>query len=132
MSTWRRKAIEAAPDLKASFEAAENPMQAWIEIRMYFERLNPEEEINKIKEIINYARWCVSEEAGVLPNDTSTAACCAFYEHLPKTPENWRYFKIWFTPKEFESLKGVFSYHLTEEELNSLSSVFYGRMYVQA
>ena len=127
MSTWRRKAIEAVPDLKTTFETLESPMQAWIEIRMYFERLSPEEDNKKINDILSYARWCVSEEAGKLPNDTSTAVCCAFYEHLPEKPANWNYFRKWFSPKEFESLKGVFSYHIKEEDLNNLSSVFYGR-----
>ncbi len=28
--------------------------------------------------------------------------------------------KKWFTPKEFETLIGVFSYHIKEEELNNL------------
>ncbi|WP_428623006.1 hypothetical protein [Sedimenticola sp.] len=127
MSTWRRKAIEAVPDLKTTLETVENPMQAWIEIRMYFEGLSLVGDKNQINDILNYARWCLSEEAGKLPNDTSTAVCCAFYEHLPEKPANWSFFKEWFSPNEFESLKGVFSYHIKEEELKNLSSVFYGK-----
>ncbi len=127
MSTWRRKAIEAVPELKGKLEKVASQMEAWIEIRMYFEGIRVEEESNKIRDILNYAQWCMSEEAGKLPNDSSTAVCCAFYEHLPENQNNWGYFKKWFTPKEFETLKGVFSYHIKEEELNNLSAEFYGK-----
>ncbi|SAI52206.1 Uncharacterised protein [Bordetella ansorpii] len=38
MSTWRRKAIEAAPELQGVLEAIWSPMAAWIELRIAFEQ----------------------------------------------------------------------------------------------
>lgn len=127
MSSWRRKAIEAAPELKKELETVANPMQAWIELHSFFENLNFDEDPKAVSRIMDYARWCISEKAGKLPSDTSTAVWCAFYEHLPQKRENWGYFKTWFTRDEFESLKGAFSYFLQDHELEDLSREFYGR-----
>lgn len=125
MSAWRRKAIKAVPELKHTLENVENPMQAWIEINLYFEKLNRETDNKAIDRILSYARWCLSEQAGKLPSNTSTAVCYGFYEHLPIERNNWIYFNKWFTKSEFESLKGIFLYHIGEEKLNELSMVFY-------
>jgi hypothetical protein len=44
LSTWRRKAIEAVPELKGKLEKVASQMEAWIEIRMYFEGIRVEED----------------------------------------------------------------------------------------
>lgn len=127
MSAWRRKAIEAVPQLKSIFEQATGPMEAWIEIRFYFERLDFDADHREVVRVLDYAKWCVSEASGKLPNDTSTAVCCAFYEHLSEQKESWVRFRSWFSPQEFESLKGVFAYHLTESDMEALNAEFYGK-----
>lgn len=102
-------------------------MGAWIEIRSYFERLDLVIDSKEAARVMDYAKWCVSNASGTLPNDTSTAVCCAFYEHLPEKKENWARFRGWFTPQEFEDLKGVFAYHLSESDMEALCAEFYGK-----
>jgi hypothetical protein len=51
---------------------------------------------------ITESEWACA--TGQLPNDTSTAAAVAFYEHLPQKREYWQYFPKWFSRQEVERL----------------------------
>jgi hypothetical protein len=64
-------------------------MSLWIEILILFERYVKNNYTESIRKILNYAAWCISEESGQLPNDTSTAAVCAFYEHIGSQKKYW-------------------------------------------
>jgi hypothetical protein len=125
MSVWRRKALETLPSERTLIEAAQNPMALWIELYCIFKRAVKDNDKNKTRKILNYASWCISEKSGKMPNDTSTAAICAFYEDIASHKEFWPQFNEWFFPDEFEKLKDCFSYHLSENEFLELSKLFY-------
>ncbi len=125
MSVWRRKALEALPENKKIIESVENPMALWIELHLIFNSLVEENAKNpKIRKILNYASWCFSDKSGKLPNDTSTAVVCAFYEDIATQREFWPYFKEWFYPHEFEKIKPCFKYHLSDDEFIELEKIY--------
>lgn len=78
MSAWRRKAIEAAPELRDSIERIWSPMAAWIELRLYFDAVVKAGDMDKARRIMDHARDCLAS-----PNrDINTAVINAFIEHL--------------------------------------------------
>jgi hypothetical protein len=104
MSAWRRKALEALPEEKSVIEEASSPMALWIELHYIFEKLVNEGKESEVRKLLNYAAWCLSPKSGKLPNDTSTAVVCAFYEDIGKNKKMWPYFKEWFFPHEFAEI----------------------------
>ncbi len=128
MSTWRRKALEALPEERQLIESAENPMALWIEFYLIFIKLVRAKDDKKVRNILNYASWCFSERSGRLPNDTSTAVSCAFYEDIATHKDFWPLFNDWFFPHEFENIKGYFRYHLSESEFSELERIYYKRV----
>jgi hypothetical protein len=100
-------------------------MGLWIDLHLEFETALDLPNLELVHRILQFAAWCRSDESGPLPNDTSTAAACAFYEHLPDRRQDWRYFRAWFVPHEFEGLVPIFSYHLSENELAQLKDYYY-------
>ncbi len=124
MSAWRRKALEALPDQKHLIDTADSPMALWIELHILFEKCVRQNDTGRIRAILNYAAWCISEASGHLPNDTSTAAICAFYEDIASNKDNWPRFVEWFTPSEFAAVQEFFGYHLDGKELQELVATF--------
>lgn len=126
MSTWRRKAIELLPEHRKIIDCARRPMAMWIELHLRFEDALAEGDQHMVSRILRYADWCMSEEAGRLPSETSTAVACAFYEHLPQHREYWPLFRSWFSQKQFTDLLPVFGYHLSHLDIADLKKVYAG------
>ncbi len=112
MSAWRKEAIQLLPGQRHLIEQAENPMALWLELRLVFEEAVSAGDRDCARRVLDYAAWCVSEAAGELPSDASSAAACGFYEHLPENASHWAYFNEWFTPEEFRRLRPLFGYSL--------------------
>ena len=89
MSTWRRKAIQLLPGKREIIEEAESPMALWINLWLEFEDAAKQNDDATVRRILEYAFWCISPAAGELPSDASTAAVCAFFEHLPTDEALW-------------------------------------------
>jgi hypothetical protein len=99
-------------------------MSLWIELHLEFENAMKTNNQGLVRRILEFAAWCISEASGRLPNDTSTAVACAFYEHLPVRREYWPLFRTWFSHKEFAVLTPVFAYHLSAADLASLKHFY--------
>lgn len=127
MSVWRRKAIEAVPSSKAFIEEASGPMALWIELYAAFLRHVKLGNADEIRKLLMYAAWCGSDKSGKLPNETSTAVYCAFYEDIGSNKTLWRYFSEWFYPQEYKKLRSAFSYGLTDEEMKQLDAQYYAK-----
>lgn len=124
MSAWRRQALSHLPECKSVIESADGPMALWIELRLEFDRAMRESNLALANRLLQFAAWCISEESGKLPNDTSTAVACAFYEHLPETREYWPHFSKWFSRPQFEMLLPIFGYHLSKDDLGDLKKSY--------
>ena len=120
MSAWRRQGIELLPELSAKISGSASPMMLWIDLASEFDSAFRGGDAALVARILRFANWCVSEHSGPLPNDTSTAAACAFYEHLPENHGYWPFFRKWFSPREFAQLTPVFAYHLSASDLETL------------
>jgi hypothetical protein len=120
MSAWRRQAITFLPEHKQLAETTDNPMALWIELRHEFDAAMDRKDWKLAGRFLQYAAWCCSPQSGPLPNDTSTAAALAFYEHLPQRRDYWPHFPKWFSKPEFEDLIPVFAYHLEADQLEEL------------
>ncbi len=92
-------------------------MAMWIDLRFEFEDTMDAGDLDAASRFLRLAEWCISDQSGALPNDTSTAAAVAFYEHLPVRRPDWKYFPQWFSRAQFESLLPLFEYHLSGTEL---------------
>jgi hypothetical protein len=124
MSTWRRKAIELLPEYRQAIESCATPMALWIELLLRFEDAFEKDDQPLVSRFLEYAAWCISDEAGRAPNQSSTAVACAFYEHLPTHREYWPYFRSWFSQKQFTALIPVFSYHLSDGDTADLKKLY--------
>jgi hypothetical protein len=124
VSAWRHKALELLPEHRELVEAAASPMELWIELRLEFESAVDSSERKLVARFLAFAAWCVSEASGKLPNDTSTAAAVAFYEHLPGRRKHWKLLPEWLSPQEFTNLLPVFSYHLNSTEVAELKEEY--------
>lgn len=100
-------------------------MALWIEFYLIFVKQVHSKNHEKVRKILNFAAWCFSEKSGKLPNDTSTAVTCAFYEDIASHKDFWPMFNDWFFPHEFEKIKGCFKYHLSEKDFSKLENIFY-------
>jgi hypothetical protein len=99
-------------------------MSLWIELHLAFQDAFKENDKRLIASILAFATWCISEASGRLPSETSTAAACAFYEHLPQRREYWPFFRSWFPQKQFTALIPVFSYHLSAGDIADLKQFY--------
>ena len=99
-------------------------MALWIELHLEFERAFRRNDTLLLNRILRYAAWCISEQSGPLPNDTSTAVTCAFYEHLPTYKDFWPHFRKWLSPSEFATLMPIFAYHTSPGELEQLKAAY--------
>ena len=124
MSAWRREALERLPEYRSVIEKATGPMALWIELWCHFERAVEKNDNSLVERTLRFAAWCSSEQAGPLPNETSTAAHLAFYEHLPTRRDFWPHMSKWFFPHEFAALLPTFAYHVSEDELADLKKAY--------
>jgi hypothetical protein len=127
MSTWRRKAIEFLPENKQLIEAAESPTQLWIELHSVFLKAIEGGDEKLQKNILGYANWCASDEAGSSANETHQAVYCGFLEDITMNRKHFPLFKKWFSPAQFEKYKGSFMYSLDEKLMKELEDIFYGK-----
>ena len=124
MSAWRREALSNLPEYRKLIEASDTQMVLWIELHLCFEDAVRSDDSDLVRRILRYANWCISGESGELPNDTSTAAIVAFYEHLPLNRSYWQYFASWLSRDTFDLLLPAFRYHLSEVEIDDLKKVY--------
>lgn len=127
MSTWRRKAIDIIPELKAGIEFCETPSYLWVELTEAFFRCVESGNDELAKKIIRYASWCTSPHAGDDSNATHQAVYCGFLESITNYHNYFPLFNKWFSQDEFEKYKGSFQAALNERDYKKLEDTFYER-----
>jgi hypothetical protein len=127
MSAWRRKALELLPGERKLIAVAESPMALWIDMHLAFEDAVRKGDEKKLNAILEYAAWCISPAAGPLPSDASTAAVCAFYEHIAAKKDYWPRLREWLSPDQFKALEGHLNYFLSETEFDAMRKTYYAR-----
>lgn len=107
MSAWRRKAIEAAPDIRDEIERAWSPMAAWIELRLFFETCVKTDDMEKSRRIIDYARYCLSAP----DQEVNTAVIVGFIEHLAEEERVRARLPELITAQEARDWREILTYH---------------------
>lgn len=128
MSAWRREALKLMPDCQTLIQRADSPMALWIDLHLKFEDAFRDASSAELNAILKYAEWCISQESGALPNDSSTAAVCAFYEHLPARKEFWPHMGNWLGMARLNELRNAFRYHLSEKEAKEFEAAVFPGM----
>lgn len=107
MSTWRRKAMEAAPDIRDRLDAAWSPMSAWIELQLYFEKAVKGGDMAAARRVMACARYCL-----VAPSaDVRTAVAVAFIEHLAQEKEVRERLPELISAQEARDWREIMVYH---------------------
>lgn len=83
MSAWRRIALDTFPELRIKIEHADSPMALWIELGSSFQDAFLAGDDDSVRRFFRFAEWCL-DTADQQATDSSTAAWCAFYEHVPR------------------------------------------------
>ena len=101
-------------------------MALWCEVHSLFEDAFRHGNNDLVGRVFQYAAWCI-DTAKPQPTDASTAAVCAFYEHLPLIaglPEQLHR----FLPRQrFLHIQHAFRYHLTEPEFVHFRDAYLAR-----
>jgi hypothetical protein len=87
-------------------------MALWIELLSECQEAYQKQDEDLIGRFYDYARWCWESKIG----DVVNAVACAFYEHLPTTPDLRRDMPRRFSRTAFQELRDVFCYHLSSDE----------------
>ena len=113
MSTWRHKAIETFPDLRAEFEKPSISIYGvFFELFPRVRDAHARGDTAELQCIYNFARWCFDQKHG----DLSGAAVVAFYEHLVDEPLTRDQIPRWLPPKIFKACESLFQARLTPQE----------------
>lgn len=117
MSTWRRKAIEAFPDLRHDFEQADASIyDVFVELLARTRDAHARADERELQRIHDFGRWCLHQKA----DDLWNAAGVSFYEHLVDEPITLAAIPRWLQPDVFETCKGLFAARLEPEEFRTL------------
>jgi hypothetical protein len=123
MSLWRRTALEMMPDLEQVITDAQSVMALWISLNRELERAYETEPVAEsvVTGIYRYAVWCRTRSGNA---DASTAVCVAFYEHLPTHGKARKDLSNRITNEEFDQLKDLFRYLLSDKEYEAFREEF--------
>ena len=104
MSTWKRKAIEIAPEKRTDLESVNSPSVVWLYLWPVFEEAVEKNQIKKIKSIISYAFWCLNAKWNSNNGEQIILGGRDFFWWLGTRKKYWQYFKDWFSKSEFEQV----------------------------
>lgn len=117
MSTWRRKAVEAFPDLRRAFEQPDTTIyQVFFELLPRVQTAHARTDELELQRIYDFARWCLHQKA----DDLWNAAGVAFYEHLVDEPFTLNEIPRWLQPDVFETCKNLFEARMEPDQFKEL------------
>jgi len=119
MSAWRRVALEMLPEYRENIAHAENPMGLWVEIDFYFRDAFEAGDDDLVRRFFRYAERCL-DTAKPEATDASTAAWCAFYEHIPRVAGLSEQLHRFMPRNRFVQVRDAFRYHISQEEFDRL------------
>jgi hypothetical protein len=119
MSAWRRVALEILPEFRDDIAQADEPMALWVEIGFRFRGVFRKGNEDLVRRYFRYAEWCL-DTAKQEPTDASTAAWCAFYEHLPKIAGLAEQLHRLMPRSRFVQVRDAFRYHTSSDEFERL------------
>jgi hypothetical protein len=121
VSAWRRKAIEAFPELRRELNDAREIFSAyalWFELLPLVREAHREENEDLLRRIYDFAAWC-HRHAGDLGN----AVDVSFYEHL--FDERWMRPLVvpWLTDEIVRDVRGLWEWRLSADEMREVDEL---------
>jgi len=122
MSSWRKRAIECAPELRKELEDPGLTVYgAFFELLPLLRQAHMDNDVERLKKIYAFAAWCFNQKNKELWN----AAGVAFYEHLGDHQETLAAFTQWIPKSIFAEVRGLLENRIPAEELKRLIT-YYG------
>ena len=117
MRTWRRKALEYLPDLKADIEApGSTPMGLFFELLPRVRDAHDLKNNAELRRIYSFATWCAREQTEELWN----AAYVGFFEHLVDSVNTRNAIAEWVPKDIFEETLSLFATRMSDAALQDL------------
>jgi hypothetical protein len=121
MSTWRRKVIEAFPDLQRDIaQPNTSAMQVFFQLLPRVREAHARNDTAELKRIYDFARWCFEQNGTDLPND----AAVGFYEHLVDDGVTREQIPRWLSPKIFKACESLFEARMEHEDFVKLQNKY--------
>ncbi|WP_207512419.1 DUF7674 family protein [Longitalea luteola] len=122
MSTWRKKAIECAPELRTAFQAANlTPYTVFMELLPVARQAHIDNDSERLERIYSFAAWCLKQKDKELWN----AAGVGFYEHLVDTEETFQQLTNWVTKEIYVEVRELLYQRADDEQIKRLDE-YYG------
>jgi hypothetical protein len=125
VSAWRRKAIEAFPELRSELNDSDEFFSVyalWFELLPLARNAHRESNDELLRRIYDYADWCWRKR-GYLEN----AVAVAFYEHL--FDERWMRALLvpWLSEPVIQDVRPLWEARLTDEERGEVDDLLRAR-----
>ena len=117
MSAWRRKAIEAFPEMSRDVEGTDYSIYELFTNLLHMARqAHVENDEQVLDKVYGFAEWCVRQEDGHLRD----AACTGFYEHLLDERIGLEKAVRHITRNVFDRTRSFWEWVLTKEQFTQL------------
>lgn len=121
MSTWRRRAIECAPELKKEFEQGDlTPYTVFSELLPITIQAHKDNDHNRLNKIYDFAEWCFRQKNEKLWN----AAGVCFYEHLGDADESFQQFHNWVKKEIYIDIRDLLNRRLDDNKMKLLDDYY--------
>ncbi len=117
MSTWRRKALELFPDLRAEIETPEMSIyQVFFELVPRCREAHDRGDVAELERIYGFAEWCAKQKS----KDLWNAAGVSFYEHLADSNRTLEAIPQWVSKAVFDDIAGLLEAQVGPERVAQL------------
>lgn len=121
MSTWRKKAIEIAPELKHEFHDTDLSLHlVFSKLLVLLREAHISDNKARIKNIYDYAEWCFTQKDHKLWN----AAGVSFYEHLADDEITLSQLPKWLKKDIYKEVRELLKLRLSEKQLKLLDKEY--------
>ena len=113
MSVWRRKAIEAFPELRKDFEDPDTSIyDVLMELLHFAKEAHSKNDRETLVKVYQYTSWCARQKEKILWN----AAGVGFYEHLVDNDMTLAGIPEWVPSDIFDETKGLMALMLKDAD----------------
>lgn len=117
MAAWRRRAMEAFPELRQELRDREfSVYMLFFELLPLAREAHATSDTVTLKKIYGFAEWCLRQKAEALWN----AAGVAFYEHVFDERRLWKAVLPWLSPWVIDTCEPLWENMLETEQFTAL------------
>ena len=121
MSAWRRKAIEAFPELRSELTDKGEVFSAnalWFALLPLAREAHQEGDDDLLRRIYDFAEWCFRQRG-----DLSNAVAVSFYEHLFDARWMRPLVVPWLTPQIIRDVRPLWQARLSSDDLREVDEL---------